>query len=315
MSPDLDLDAKIRLAAFAELTRLTQATGGVVTRAQIDLGFEFAGERIRFASPPRGRGIWRPRQFRQNGAPLSILTSPSRAGVVPRYLDQISERSDRQDDWLDYHYQDRDPNGADNQALRLAKESGRPLIYFVGVQPGLYEAMFPVYIIDDDRSREVFKVAADAVNLSDARLMRGGEGEGLKVYATRQVKARLHQFRFRELVLAAYGTRCTVCRLRHPQLLDAAHIIPDKDERGRPEVANGLSLCKIHHSAYDANILGITPAYRVSIREDVLREVDGLMLQYGLKATHGQEIVVPRRAADRPNPDFLEERYEAFRAA
>ena len=315
MVADFDQDARIRLAAFAELARLTQATGGRVTRAQLDAGFEFEGERIRFASPPRGRGIWRPRQLQGNGAPLSILTSPTRAGVAPRYLDQIIGPENRQDDWLKYHYQDTDPNGADNVALRTAMKLGCPLIYFIGVQSGLYEASYPVYVLADDPIGEVFTVAADAVNLSDGRLMRGGEGEGLKAYATRQIKARLHQFRFRELVLSAYRSRCTVCQIRHAELLDAAHIIPDRDERGRPAVSNGLALCKIHHSAFDANILGITPAYRIEIREDILREVDGPMLRYGLQAAHEQDIILPRRPADRPNREFLDARYQAFRAA
>ena len=135
----------------------------------------------------------------------------------------------------------------------------------------------------------------------------------LKEYATGQAKYRLHQHRFRELVIDAYGGRCTVCRLAQMPLLDAAHIIPDKDERGRPEVPNGLSLCKIHHSAYDSNILGITPAYRVEIRPDILQEVDGPMLRYGLQAAHEQGIILPRRPSDRPNPEFLEMRYQSFR--
>ena len=312
---DLELDMQIRLAAFAELARLTQVTGGEITRYQIDSGFEFAGERMRFASPPRGRGIWRPRQLGRDGVPLSILTSPARTGVEPRYLDQLGGQADREDDWFDYHYQDTNPNGSDNVALRRAMELGRPLIYFLGLQPGLYQAMYPVYVIGDDRAAETFRVATDTVTLSEPALMRGGKGEGLKAYATRAVKERLHRFRFRELVLAAYRTRCTVCSLRHAELLDAAHIIPDRDERGHPTVSNGLAMCKIHHSAYDANILGITPAYRVAIRGDVLAEVDGPMLQYGLKAVHGQAIVVPQRLTDRPNPDHLQERYEAFRAA
>ena len=38
---------------------------------------------------------------------------------------------------------------------------------------------------------------------------------------------------------------------------------------------NVLSLCKIHHAAYDKNILGISPDYQVKVRIDILDEVDG----------------------------------------
>jgi len=78
-------------------------------------------------------------------------------------------------------------------------------------------------------------------------------------------------------------TRCAICRLRHENLLDAAHILEDRHERGLPEVPNGLALYKIHHSAYDVNILGVSPDYRVHIRADVLREHDGPMLRWGLQ--------------------------------
>src|SRR5207245_625588 len=115
-------------------------------------------------------------------------------------------------------------------------------------------------------------------------------------YATRQVKVRLHQHRFRELVLGAYGDRCTICRLGHTPLLDAAHIIADKDQRGQPEVPNGLSLCKIHHSAYDANIMGITPLYTIEIREDILAEKDGPMLRHGLQELNNHKLTLPRSA-------------------
>ena len=51
---------------------------------------------------------------------------------------------------------------------------------------------------------------------------------------------RLHQATFRERVLHAYRTSCAICRLRHRELLDAAHILPDGHPRGEPVVPNGL---------------------------------------------------------------------------
>lgn len=54
---------------------------------------------------------------------------------------------------------------------------------------------------------------------------------------------------------------CAICTLTKPPLFDASHITPDVDERGLPVVANGLSLCKIHHAAYDQINLGISPDY------------------------------------------------------
>jgi len=138
---------------------------------------------------------------------------------------------------------------------------------------------------------------------------------GERRYATDTVMRRLHQYRFRQLVVAAYQERCAICRLGHSELLDAAHILPDRDERGRPEVPNGLSLCKIHHGAYDTDILGIDPDHIVHIRSDVLDEEDGPMLRYGLQELHGKPIDVPEPQGLRPNRDYLAERFGRFEAA
>ncbi len=126
---------------------------------------------------------------------------------------------------------------------------------------------------------------------------------------------RLHQSLFRVRVLDAYDETCAVCRLRHQELLDAAHILPDKHPLGEPVVPNGLALCKLHHAAFDADILGVRPDLKIEVRHDVLREADGPMLKVGLQGFDGQIITVPRQKSLRPNVDFLAERYERFRKA
>ena len=117
------------------------------------------------------------------------------------------------------------------------------------------------------------------------------------------------------MVIRAYREQCSLCCLRHYELLDAAHIIPDTDPMGLPYVQNGISLCKFHHAAFDAHILGITPDYTVAIRDDVLREEDGPMLQYGLIELHGSRIVLPREKESWPDREALDFRYERFKLA
>jgi len=74
-------------------------------------------------------------------------------------------------------------------------------------------------------------------------------------------------------------------------------------------------VCKLHHAAFDANIIGIRPDLAVEVRRDVLVEIDGPMLRHGLQGTHGTRIWVPHHSDRRPSAENLEERYEAFRAA
>jgi putative restriction endonuclease len=113
-------------------------------------------------------------------------------------------------------------------------------------------------------------------------------------------------------VLAAYNSRCCLCRLNHSELLDAAHIIPDTEPEGNPIVPNGLTLCKIHHKAFDVNIIGISPNYNIHIREDILHEIDGPMLKHGIQELNNRKIILPNSKKDYPDRDRLGWRYEKF---
>jgi len=73
-----------------------------------------------------------------------------------------------------------------------------------------------------------------------------------------------------------------------------------------------LSLCKLHHAAFDRHFIGIRPDYVVEVRRDVLEEEDGPMLLHGLQSMHGVRILVPRKSGERPDPLALERRYEEF---
>lgn len=190
-----------------------------------------------------------------------------------------------------------------------------PIVYLVGVKPGVFEPILPCYVIGDDPGSLTFFLVADVEQLVAIPASSAADDWPRKAYITRQVKIRLHQDRFRFLVLDAYKEQCAMCRLRHVQLLEAAHIIPDRDVRGLPEVPNGLSLCRIHHGAFDVGIVGVAPDYTVHLRRDVLEEHDGPMLKHGLQELHQTKIVLPRRPGDRPNPDYLEERFAKFVAA
>ena len=97
-------------------------------------------------------------------------------------------------------------------------------------------------------------------------------------YANRNVRVRMHQGRFRGIVLPAYRDQCAMCRLKEARLLDAAHIVGDLEEQGEPVVSNGLSLCSIHHRAFDHDLIGVSPDYRVHVSRKLLEDEDGPML-------------------------------------
>ena len=67
-----------------------------------------------------------------------------------------------------------------------------------------------------------------------------------------------------------YAERCALCRLRHLELLDAAHITPDSDAEGEPVISNCVALCKLHHAAFDRFFFAIRPDYVIEVRPSVL---------------------------------------------
>jgi putative restriction endonuclease len=77
-----------------------------------------------------------------------------------------------------------------------------------------------------------------------------------------------------------------------------------------------MSLCKIHHGAYDSEIIGISPDYTVHVRESVLATFDGPTLQHSIKAMDGEHLrQIPSDPANRPDKELLAERFEKFSKA
>jgi putative restriction endonuclease len=300
---ELILDDELRAVVFAHVDRLRSKHAGRIPSIELNAGIEFRGVRVPIWNYQKG--IFKPAALGREGAALTIQTS-----VESPYEDSHDPDSGH----IIYKYRGGDPDQADNLALRRAMDRQRPLLYLVAIDPGVYDAILPTYVIGDDQARLQFTLVVD-----QASALSGDMSAPITIarreYATRAVMQRLHQQHFRRVVLRAYGERCAICRLGHVTLLDAAHILVDSHPLGAPIVPNGLGLCKIHHSAFDANILGIDPDARVHIRASILEEIDGPMLKHGLQETHGSRLVLPRNAGDRPKREFLEERFAEFRAA
>lgn len=303
MDPE-SADQRVRAAAFEFLGRLTQRLGDALPAAQLRQGFIYDGRRVPLMGP---QGIFKPAVL---GLPLSITTVPAVPGRPRPYPDEMASNG-----FLLYRYRGTDPSHRDNEGLRECMRRQVPLIYFLGIEPGLYSGEWPVFITGDDPARLTFTVQVDDPLTSDADPALGLPDEARRAYVTRLAKQRLHQVAFRRRVLRAYQDSCAMCQLRHTDLLDAAHILPDSSPSREPVTSNGLALCKIHHAAFDHNIVGLRPDLVIQVRRDVLDEIDGPMLRHGLQDLHGRPLlVVPRRPADRPNAEFLGQRYHLFQA-
>lgn len=288
-------EMRVREAAMLYVASCAAHSGGVVTRAELE-AFTFEGEPIKLID--QSRGIRNPRQLE---ATLTVLTQPRGP-----YAD-IDIEGGR----LHYAYRTGAADAGDNRKLRRACELGLPLILLRGIEPGVFVPTAPVYVVRADPGEAFVEIALD----EGLRFLPPDIEIDQRSYIERVMRERVHQPMFRAQVIRAYDTQCAMCRLRYAELLDAAHILADSHERGLPVVPNGLSLCKIHHAAFDNNIVGIRPDLVVEIRRDVLEKVDGPMLRHGLQDMNGTLLTVPRERRLQPDSQRLEERYERFLAA
>jgi len=293
-----DPDHALRVAANEHVRWLQRAYDDLIPRSALLGGFEFRGERVSLGSFQKG--IHRARQ-QQGQAALSVFTSPKSP-----YDDEIDEQTGA----IIYAYREGALSSADNRALDAAFELQVPLIYFKGIEVGQYAVVQPVFVTQRDPAGRVV-LLEPGLPIADMTPDGLVSPKPVRAVALREVKVRLDQHRFRSDVMRAYRRRCTVCALKRPELVQAAHIV-DFAEQGVMEVTNGLALCAIHHLAYDRNLMGIDPAGVVHIARALREEIDGPMLREGLQSFHGNAIALPRGARDRPSPELLERRFERF---
>jgi putative restriction endonuclease len=301
------LDSRMRMAAFEHVRRLGLVSDCIASRDLLE-GFQFEGQRVPLVN--HQRGIFKPKQMHYL---LSIRTVFPRPGARVWYDDQrrVHRQLYESDDFVDYAFMGVDPDAADNRWLRDAFEHRIPIIYFLGIAPSLYTAVVPAYIAAWNRS--LLKASVGFGDPADYAEGRFQDIAPARRYALRSVQQRLHQNSFRNAVIAAYDGRCALSGLPEPRLLDAAHIIADRDEvLGQPVVPNGIPLSKIHHAAFDAHLIGIDPDFRLHVSDRLMAQRDGPMLE-ALKELDGRTIRMPGRERDRPDRDRLAVRYKEFR--
>jgi putative restriction endonuclease len=295
----VERDDELRARCFLALDALRAEFGDDIPyRGGLDRGFVHEGRRVPFLTYQKGIH----RAAAQRGpAALSITTS-----YESPYDDQVVPNG------LLYAYRAGSADHVDNRSLRAAFELGVPLVYFVGVRPGWYAPLYPVWIEDDlPEERCVRVVIGDLDRAGPTPILVRPHDELERRYLLRTTRMRLHQARFRGLVLRAYRDQCTICRLKEVRLLDATHILPDARPEGVASVTNGLSLCTIHHRAYDQGLLAVAPDYRVHVGRRLLEDDDGPMLAL-LQRFHKHPIALPPSRRAWPDRERLALRYEQF---
>lgn len=114
---------------------------------------------------------------------------------------------------------------------------------------------------------------------------------------------------FRKRVLGAYSNRCAVCGVQL-ELVDAAHIIPVAASSSTDETKNGISLCKLHHTAFDRNLISFNEQYKIEVSDNEVARLAKANLIDGLKEFKQHlltAIILPSDIRDYPPPQYIAE--------
>jgi len=300
------MDIRIVNAAFARVKELESLFGDTIPSAEIRKGFKVDSESILFEN--QVQGIFKPKQMKEGV--LSIKTTMPRDGQINIYNDQLKE-----DGFYHYSLQTGDPRAGSNKYLWQSKELCQPFIYFHAVAPAVYKALWPCFIKDifPEQGYSVVSVGkANQSKRSDGEFEYTIAGDIESRYLVRESNVRLHQASFRHNVLQAYQNKCAITSLPIPKLIEAAHIIPDKEIGPKQTVSNGIALNRLHHRAYDSQLLGIDPDYKIHLgREFELIEGSDVISNY-FSMYEGAKIYVPKNNQLKPDKDYLARRFESF---
>lgn len=299
-------DEVIRAAAFSHIQHLAKAHGHI-SSDDLSAGFRYAGARVPFVNPQRG--IFKPKQMKHL---LSVRTVFPRQGARVWYDDQrdVHRQIYLGQETVEYSFMGADPQAPENRWLQDAYMHRTPIIYFLGIAPGRYEAILPTFVVDCSAQDLAATLAFSNPSLMQSQLHPVNVE---RRYALRTVQQRLHQAAFRAAVLGAYDGYCALSGIGESALLDAAHIVDDGNEiLGQPVVPNGIPLSKLHHAAFDASLLGVDPHFRIHVSRKLLLQKGRDPLTDAVCALDQQQMRLPKRLKDRPDPDRLAVRFEQF---
>jgi putative restriction endonuclease len=121
----------------------------------------------------------------------------------------------------------------------------------------------------------------------------------------REVKVRVNQNVFRQIVLANYSSKCAISGIDIPELLVASHIIPwSKSEEERLNPENGICLSTMYDKAFDKGLIGIDFNYSVIISNKLKQNIDKPYYLHYFSHLEKKQISLPPKYY--PKKEFIE---------
>lgn len=120
----------------------------------------------------------------------------------------------------------------------------------------------------------------------------------------RQVKTRINQSFFRQIVVTNYNGKCAISGIDLPELLVASHIIPwslNEKERLNPE--NGICFSSLYDKAFDKGLITLSDDYKIIISNDLRKSKEKEFFKDYFGIIEGKQIIEPLKYL--PNLDFI----------
>ena len=121
----------------------------------------------------------------------------------------------------------------------------------------------------------------------------------------REVKTRVNQNVFRQIVIANYSGKCAITGISIQDLLVASHIIPwAKNEQERLNPQNGIAINGLHDKAFENGLITITPDFKIKISSLLKKQKKEEVIQNYFLRYENQSIILPSRFL--PHKEFLQ---------
>jgi putative restriction endonuclease len=127
----------------------------------------------------------------------------------------------------------------------------------------------------------------------------------------REVKTRVNQHIFRQMVMANYAGKCAITGIDLQELLVASHIVPwsvNINERLNP--ANGICLSALYDKAFDRGLISLNTDYEIRLSKELEnRQKESYYIRY-FAPLKGLKIQLPAKYL--PKKEFLEYHYKSI---
>lgn len=121
----------------------------------------------------------------------------------------------------------------------------------------------------------------------------------------REVRTRVNQNFFRQVVVANYSGRCAISGIDIPELLVASHIIPwsrNEEERLNPE--NGICLSPLYDRAFDKGYISINTKFEILISAALKKKEKENYYPTYFSHLSGTKLLLPKKYL--PKKNFLQ---------